>query len=306
MITPPIPPFILAELARVDMIIRERIEPQTVVLRAASHHLVDARATQQRAIVTLLAAHLGRYDTDQLLHAAAAIELLHLASLMHDDLIDDAERRRGMVPMQQRWSSDVALMTGDYLLALAASEMALAPDPRIIASFSQALMAICEGQLAPVMDVIPFQIALDQYLFKIGSRSAALFEAGCKAGMVCGGGTVQQIETLGHFGYDLGLASAMSGDVQTLASDLRRGIITMPLIYAMEASAAPELRAVLDQNEIDKDQVDEVVAKIQHVGGVQQALEQANTAARRAVSHLEVFANSPAKEALADLANQYM
>ena len=80
----------------------------------------------------------------------------------------------------------------------------------------------------------------------------------------------------------------------------------MPLIYAMEASAAPELRAVLDQNEIDKDQVDEVVAKIQHVGGVQQALEQANTAARRAVSHLELFANSPAKEALADLANQYM
>lgn len=303
MTIPAIPLFILADLARVDMIIRDRIEPQTVVLRAAGHHLSDTGSIQQRAIVTLLAAHLGAYETERLLHAAAAIELLYVASLVHDDLIDEAERRRGVVPTQHRWSGDVALMTGDYLLALAASEMALAPDPRIIAYFSQALMAICEGQLAPVMDVAPFQAALDQYLFKIGSKTAALFEAGCKAGMVCGGGTAQQIEALGRFGYDLGLASAISSDVQTLADDLQKGVITMPLIYAVEMNATPELRVLLDQQQIDDSQIAWAVAEIQRVGGDQRAIEQANSAARRARAQLDFFPDSPAKEALAEWAS---
>src|SRR4026207_2214592 len=103
-------------------------------------------------------------------------------------------------------------MAGACLSALAAAEMALAPDPRIIGFFSRGVMTICEGELSPVTTITPPDVAIEQYLDHVGCRTAALFEAGCKAGMVCGGGTPEQIEALGRFGYDLGLAFQIVDD----------------------------------------------------------------------------------------------
>ena len=106
----------------------------------------------------------------------------------------EAEQRRGVRTVHTRWDGNVALMVGDYLFALAAAEMALAPDPRIIGYFSRGVMTICEGELSPVMNTAPLDTALNQYLYKIGCKTAALFEAACKAGMVCGSGSQQQID----------------------------------------------------------------------------------------------------------------
>ena len=183
----PVSPALLADLDRVEQIILERVQPRLAVIRAAGQHILTSGGKRIRAALTLLAAQLGEYTIERVLHSAAAVELIHAASLVHDDLVDQTARRRGEVTVHTRWDGDVALMVGDYFFALAAAEMALAPDPRIIGYFSRGVMTICEGELSPVMNVTPLDVAMEQYLYKIGCKTAALFEAGCKAGMVCGG-----------------------------------------------------------------------------------------------------------------------
>jgi len=308
----PVPPALLVDLERVDQIILERIQPRLAVIKVAGEHILTSGGKRIRAALILLSAQLGRYDLDQALHSAAAVELIHAASLVHDDLVDQAERRRGTLTVHTRWNGDVALMVGDYLFALAAAEMALAPDPRIIGFFSRGVMTICEGELSPVMKVTPPDVAIEQYLYQIGCKTAALFEAGCKAGMVCGGGTPEQIEALGRFGYDLGLAFQIVddvldyvGDVATLGkpagNDLREGTITLPLIYAVEAGGA-ELAGIVDLQPPDDERIHWAIGEVRRLGGAERALAEAQRFAESAVSHLDSLPDSAAKQALGEIA----
>ena len=131
MIQLPIPPALAADLEKVDQIIVERAQSRSAVIRIAGRHILTSGGKRIRAALALLAAQLGRYQLDTVIHSAAAVELIHAASLVHDDLVDEAEQRRGVRTVHTRWDGNVALMVGDYLFALAAAEMALAPDPRI-------------------------------------------------------------------------------------------------------------------------------------------------------------------------------
>lgn len=309
----PVPSALLADLEQVDQIILERVQPRLAVIRIAGQHILTSGGKRIRAALTLLSAQLGRYDLAQVLHSAAAVELIHAASLVHDDLVDQAERRRGAVTVHTRWNGDVALMVGDYLFALAAAEMALAPDPRIIGFFSRGVMTICEGELSPVVNVAPLDLAMEQYLYKIGCKTAALFEAGCKAGLVCGGGMPEQIDALGRFGYDLGLAFQIVndvldyvGDVATLGkpagNDLREGTITLPLIYAVEAGGGAELATIVNLQPPDNERIHWAIDEVRRLGAADRALAEARRYAESALSHLDGFPDSPAKQALAELA----
>jgi geranylgeranyl pyrophosphate synthase len=309
----PVPPTLLADLERVDQTILERVQPRLAVIKVAGQHILTSGGKRIRAMLSLLSARLGRYDIEQVLHPAAAVELIHAASLVHDDLVDQADRRRGTLTVHTRWNGHVALMVGDYLFALAAAEMALAPDPRIIGFFSRGVMTICEGELSPVTNVAPLDVAIEQYLYQIGCKTAALFEAGCKAGMVCGGGTPEQIEALGRFGYDLGLAFQIVddvldyvGDVATLGkpagNDLREGTITLPLIYAVEAGGGAELAGIVDLQPPDNERISWAIGVVRRLGAAERALDAARRYAESALSHLDGFPDSTAKQALGDIA----
>jgi heptaprenyl diphosphate synthase/octaprenyl-diphosphate synthase len=279
------------------------------VIRIAGQHILTSGGKRIRAALALLAAQLGHYDLDTTIHSAAAVELIHAASLVHDDLVDDAEQRRGTTTVHTRWDGNVALMVGDYLFALAAAEMALAPDPRIIAYFSRGVMTICEGELSPVITVTPRDVAIEQYLYKIGCKTAALFEAACKAGMVCGGAAQEQVDMIGRFGYDLGMAFQIvddvldfTGEIATLGkpagSDLRVGTITLPLIYAVDAGGGPALASVVDTLPLDEGRIDWAIGEVQRLGGSARALEDAHGYVKRAMAHLHSFPDSPARHAL--------
>ena len=309
----PLPTALLADIEHVDQIIIERVQTRSAVIRIAGQYILTSGGKRIRAALALLTAHLGRYDLEQVIHSAASVELIHAASLVHDDLVDDAERRRGAVTVHMRWDSNVALMVGDYLFALAAAEMALAPDPRIIAYFSRGVMTICEGELSPVVDVTPLDVAIAQYLYKIGCKTAALFEAACKAGMVCGGGSQEQVDALGRFGYDLGLAFQIvddvldfTGDPTTLGkpagNDLREGTITLPLIYAINAGGGHALASVVDEHPLSEDRLGWALGEVQRLGGGARALADARHYAERALTHLEIFPDSAAKHALGEVA----
>src|SRR5688572_8279474 len=123
---------LLPELRAIDDEILRKLESRSALIKVAGRYLLSGGGKRIRATLALLAAKLGeRYTLEGVLHAATAVELIHAASLVHDDLIDDADQRRGRTTIHTKWNGNVALMVGDYLFALAAGEMALAPDPRV-------------------------------------------------------------------------------------------------------------------------------------------------------------------------------
>jgi heptaprenyl diphosphate synthase/octaprenyl-diphosphate synthase len=301
------------DLAIVEQLLMRRAGARAPLLAAAGAHTIAAGGKRLRAALVLLAARLGHYDLERATHPAAAIELLHAASLVHDDLVDNAERRRGRVTVHSRWDSSVALMLGDYFFALSANELAAEPDPRIIRFYADAAQTVVEGELNPVTQLEPLDLALQQYRYKIGCKTAALFEAACKAGIAVAGGTPDQIAALGHFGFDRGLAFQIvdevldfTGDEATLGkpagNDLREGTWTLPLLYAIAQSNSPPLRELARLAEPPTStQAPALVALVVASGGVARALEEAQATAARAITHLSEFPPSQTIRALAEI-----
>jgi heptaprenyl diphosphate synthase len=300
------------DLAAVERLIMQRTASRSRLLAAAGAHTVAAGGKRLRAALVLLAARLGQYDLDRAARPAVAIELLHAASLIHDDLVDHTLRRRGRVTVHARWDSHVALMLGDYFFALSANELASEPDPRIIGFYADAANTVVEGELRPVTQLEPIEVALAQYRYKIGCKTAALFEAACRAGIAVAGGSAEQIEALGRFGYDLGLAFQIvddvldfTGDEATLGkpagNDLREGTLTLPLIYAVAQSNNPLLRDVAATARPDPTQVPQLVTAVIGAGGHQRALDEAQQTLGRAIEHLAGFPRSSATRALVEI-----
>ncbi len=303
-------PDLLADLRQVDHIILQRVQSHAAVLTVAGPYLLTSASKRLRATLTLAAAQLGTYDLERVLHAATAVEIIHAASLVHDDLVDEAGRRRGVLTGPANGDHGVALMVGDYLFAIAAGEMALAPDSRIITYLSEAVMTICEGELAPVMHVTPLKTALEQYHYHVGAKTAALFAAAGKCGIASGGGASEQVDMLGQFGYDLGVAFQIMDDIldftgdetalgKPAGSDLRRGIITLPLIYAVDAGGDGDLAAAIDTS--DESHTAWAIAEVQRLG-VDRAQAEAQRLAEQALSYLASFPDSPARRMLHTMA----
>jgi len=300
------------DLVEIERVMLERTVSQSRLLSAAGAYTVAAGGKRLRAALVLLAARLGAYNLERAARPAVAIELLHAASLVHDDLVDHTSRRRGRMTVHTRWDSHVALMLGDYFFGLAAGELSAEHDPRIIRFYADAAQTMVEGELHPVTQLEPLDVALKQYFHKIGSKTAILFEAACKAGIAVSGGTAEQIEALGYYGYDLGLAFQIvddvldfTGDEATLGkpagNDLREGTLTLPLIYAVAESHNPLLRDLARTGKPDTAHVPQLLAAVIAHGGAERALIEARQITDRALMYLSTFEHSSATRALAEI-----
>lgn len=301
----PLPPALVADLQQVEQLVVERTQSRAAVISVAGSRLLRPEGTRLRAALVLMAARTGVYSLAQTLHAAAAVELIHAATETHDDLIDQAERRRGR-PSTGEWTNGVALMVGDYLFALAAGEMALTPDARVIGFYAHAVQRITESALAPTVPLTPLDAALAQHLERIGG-GAALVSAACKAGGACANVASAQIESLGSFGHALGLAMRLGDEIRDFAEpreggvlpvSLRAGAVTLPLLFASQGGDHARLAAVLDSGEPVEQQwaAAEVLSRGVAPARVQ-ALEQL-ASARAALAELPA---SPGREELADV-----
>ncbi len=247
-----LPAHMHADLDQVEQIVQERTRTRAAVISIAGAYLPQPGDPKLRATLVLLAADLGAYRSDRVLHAAAAVELIYAATRTHNGMIDEAARRRGG-DRDEPWNHGVALMVGDYLFALAAGEMALSPDPRVIGYYSQAVLAVSEAELMPVTALRPLAQAREQYALRVGG-TAALVAAACRAGAACGGLSEPQIDALGTYGYALGTALQVAAEIRDFdggngvappANSLRRGGITLPLICAADQGDGDRLEAAL-------------------------------------------------------------
>jgi heptaprenyl diphosphate synthase len=238
---------VLDDLARVEAWLSQTAHPDHELLTEASGHLIAAGGKRFRAMLVLLAAQFGQPNDPRVIQAAVAIELTHLATLFHDDVMDEAEVRRGHPSANSRWSNSIAILTGDFLFAQASRILAdLGPDAiRIQAETFNRLVA---GQMAETIGPRPGQDPLAHYMYVITEKTGSLIATSGRFGAMFSGAPAEVAARIAVACEQLGVAWQLSDDVIDIASDsaqsgktpgtdLRQGVRTLPVLYALRSTA---------------------------------------------------------------------
>ncbi len=246
--------------------LRELVASDLPFLEAASRYLIDAGGKRFRPMLVLLTGLLGdREPTDrELVDAGTIVELVHLSTLYHDDVIDAAEVRRGELAAHVKWSNTTAILTGDFLLARA-SELSAALGVEVTNIMARTIADLCTGQIREVQGsaeasshgMTPIVADREHYLAVIGDKTASLIASSCRLGALLSGQTPEAIEKLSVYGWRLGMSFQLADDVLDVCgeagesgklpgTDLREGVSTMPVLLALEAEGPDsELAAAL-------------------------------------------------------------
>jgi geranylgeranyl pyrophosphate synthase len=283
------------ELERVEQRMSEPVHPDYPQLTAVLVHLLGSGGKRLRPALALLAGGIYPADRDKLVSLAASVEMLHTATLVHDDLIDGALLRRGNPTLNAQWSPGATVLTGDYLFARAAGLAAETDHVRVMTIFANTLMTICSGELRQIFDrrTLPrlgseaaWETALDHYDQRINAKTASLFAAATEAAAVLGRAPKAHVLALRDYGQFLGTGFQIIDDVldfqgdeavlgKPVGSDLREGIVTLPALYYLRTHPDDERMAAAVRKGSDDGLVREVVAAVRESGAVAQAMERA-------------------------------
>jgi geranylgeranyl pyrophosphate synthase len=282
-------------------------------LRAALEHLLAAGGKRIRPTLGLLVGDVLGGDTPRLVTLCAAVELLHTATLVHDDLIDGALLRRGAETINARWSSAATVLTGDFLFARAAKLAADLNHVIIMGYFAETLAVIVNGELTQLFSARGV-INRDNYYERIYAKTASLFEMCTRAAAILSTDDPAIIENMRSFGYELGMAFQIVDDLldftgeqsavgKPLGSDLLQGLVTLPAIYYAEANPDnPDVRSLAAGGWGDNERMERLVQSIRSSDAIQQAMDEAERRIETAIACLAGFPASPEREALENLA----
>jgi heptaprenyl diphosphate synthase len=243
---------VLDDLARVEASLMQTAHPDDELFTEASRHSIAAGGKRFRALLVLLAAQFGDPKDPRVIQAAVAIELTHLATLFHDDVMDEAEVRRGRPSVNSRWSNSVAILTGDFLFAQA-SRILADLGPQAVRIQAETFNRLVAGQLAETIGPRPGQDPLDHYRHVITEKTGSLIATSGQFGALFSGAPAEVADRIAVACEQLGVAWQLSDDVIDIASDsaqsgktpgtdLRQGVHTLPVLYALR-SAGPALQA---------------------------------------------------------------
>jgi geranylgeranyl pyrophosphate synthase len=252
--------------------------------------------------------------SDRAVAVAAAIETLHNATLVHDDLIDNALVRRGITTLNAVWNKGATVLAGDYLFARAAGFAAETENVRVIQLFADTLRIIVEGELRQLFSSRQWRQSQDAYYPRIFAKTASLFAAATRSGAILGGASPEQEQALYDYGHHLGMAFQIvddildySGDESTLGKpvggDLRQGIVTLPFFYYLQSHADPEhVIAKLGEGE-NGNGMAEVISAVRASDAISLALQEARAFADQAKADLNCLPVGPFQVALQELAD---
>ncbi len=270
------------DLARVEQTLHGAVRTADPFLADVAAHLIEAGGKRIRPTLALCATYASSSATranDDAITGAVAVELVHLGSLYHDDVIDEAETRRGVPSVNARWSNIVAILAGDFLLARASS-LAASLGADVAGLLAATIGELCRGQVLELQHLFDTTRSEDGYESTIAGKTAALFATSCRIGGMVARVPDPTLDALTRFGRHLGMCFQIVDDVLDLTAsedtlgkpagqDLLEGVYTLPVIYALRES--PELRELLGQP-IDNEQLTEVRSIATSNGAVDAAL----------------------------------
>ena len=318
---PGVSPALAAQLAdgmgRVDALLRATVDHDDPYVAGASAHLLAAGGKRFRPTLTILAALACGEVTDEVITAAVGVELTHLASLYHDDVMDEAAVRRGVPSVNAAYDNSTAILVGDLLFGKA-SELIAGLGPEAVRIQAQTFVRLCYGQIRDTLTCPEGVDPIDYYLKVLADKTGVLVATAARYGAMFGGGSPEQVEVLRTYGERLGMAFQLADDLIDIASDgsasgktpgtdLREGVDTLAVLYA-KASTDPadaRLQQILTQDLSDDEAgVAEALALLRSNAALAQARARTRAVGDDARRALDALPPSDARLALATLVEQ--
>lgn len=312
-VLPRVTELIEEDLQAVEALLARQADGFHEDIQAALHHLLQAGGKRMRPTVALLAGRMVGAERDTLLHLAAALEMLHTATLVHDDLIDGALLRRGVPTLNAQWSPAATVLTGDFLFARAAHLAAQTRSLAVMERFAETLSIIVDGEIRQMFEGGRY-ITREAYYRRIYAKTASMFELATVAAGLLGQPSPEEAEALQQYGYAFGMAFQIvddildfCGDPKTLGKpvggDLRNGLVTLPVLLYREHHQDADLEAFLEGRTLSRDALDALIDRIRYSSALALAMEEARSLVQAAVDALSVFPPSPERTALKTLAH---
>lgn len=300
----------------IDIIEKElitAIQSESALLQNASLNLIQAGGKRIRPVFVLLSAKFGNYDIERIKNVAVSLELIHMASLVHDDVIDDAELRRGKPTVKATWDNRTAMYAGDYILACSLEYMTKINNPAAHRILADTMVEVCIGEIKQIQDKYRFNQNLRDYLRRIKRKTAILIAASCQLGAIAAGTDEELHKKLYMFGYYVGMSYQITDDIldftasekelgKPAGGDLLQGNITLPVLYAMQNHEIAEMIEKVNES-TTKNDMKYVISKIKESGAIDKSYEMSQRYLKKAMAILEKLPSNRFRNSLIDVAN---
>lgn len=304
--------FLNSDINTIEKKLEETIQSDSLLLKHASLHTLQAGGKRIRPVFVLLAGKFGRYDIDVMKNVAVALELIHMASLVHDDVIDDADLRRGQPTVKAKWDNKTAMYTGDFIFALSLELMTEINKPLAHKILANTIVEVTVGEIQQIKDKYRFNQNLRDYLRRIKRKTALLISASCQLGAIAADVEESIHKKLYLFGYYVGMSYQITDDILDFTSteeklgkpaggDLLQGNITAPVLYAMEN---PKIRFEIEKvhENMEPAEIQTIITQIKKSGAIEKSHALSDMYLDKALDILEQLPANRAKKTLRDIA----
>lgn len=302
--------------ADIDIIEKEIIQAlnsSSHMLNEASVHLVQAGGKRIRPVFVLLCAKFGQYDIHRLKHVAVPLELVHMASLVHDDVIDDSDMRRGQHTVKAQWNNRVAMYTGDFIFARALQSLSNIENPLAHQVLAHTMVELCNGEVIQIEDKFQLNQNLKTYFRRIKRKTALLIESSCYMGAIAAGVPDKDAIHLKRYGYFVGMSFQIIDDIldftatdkelgKPAGSDLLNGNITLPVILMQQD---PRIKMYIDKIQADtltEQERQDMLKLVRTSDAIKQATAISELYLQKALHEIEQLPKHPMQKKLRDIA----
>jgi octaprenyl-diphosphate synthase len=301
-----------SEMSQVEIHLDRYMTSDVKLIPEVAHHLIDSGGKRFRPLLHLICSRLCGYSGESRFPLAASIEFIHTASLLHDDVIDEAVIRRGKTSANNVWGNAASVLVGDFLYSKAFKLLSEIGVITLVQLMSKMTNIMSEGEVFQLMKCGDTSLTEAEYLSIVEKKTAVLISAACASGAVLGGASREQLEALEQYGYKIGMAFQITDDTldymarqedfgKSIGKDLEEGKMTLPLIYTLSKSTQAErdkIKAAVEKKAFSTEAIRDIFAFVQKSGGIDYSLDRAQTFIREAQAGLKVFADGPEKDHL--------
>lgn len=286
-------------------------------IRTFNKYILNSSGKRLRPALVLFSARVGKdKQHDKVIPASIAVEMIHTATLIHDDVVDNSDLRRGQPTIRSKWGNGISIILGDYWFSKAFSILSL-KAPEVIAPLMEVVNRMCVGELMQLKRCYDFTLTEPEYLEIVEEKTASLISSCCKIGALLGGAQVKEINSLSHYGLNLGIAFQITDDCldlvgnkkrlgKSLGNDFTRGKLTLPLIYTLHAASKKEreqIKAAFRARKLNSSTLIQMKDMVKKYGGIEYALSKAAKYKETSKEKLEPLKETEVRDALSQVAD---
>ena len=304
---------IKSDIEIIENELEQALNSSSHILNDASIYLLQAGGKRIRPVFALLSAKFGNYDMEQLKNIAVPLELIHMGSLVHDDVIDDSDMRRGRETVKAQYNNRVAMYTGNFIFGKALQYVTAIDNPRVHQILAKTMVELVNGEVIQIEDKFRLDQHLKDYFRRIKRKTALLIESSCELGAVVSGADEKTIGHLKRYGYFVGMSFQIIDDIldftatdkqlgKPAGSDLMQGNVTLPILLMRDdPNLQPYLQKVATTN-LTEEERQEMLALVRTSDAIKRATQISNLYLQKALKEVEALPKHPMKKKLRDIA----